>query len=206
MRVLTVAIAIAVGILVLLGYFFPQIGSLQSIQILLLNWAMLMVATAAVVGVLNLVFVHTDKIRRREKGNIYSLILLIFLISTFFLGLILGPGNEIMRLILDGVIFPVEAALMSILTITLLYAAIRLLRRRSDFTTIVFLITAALILFGSATLPFGENIPVISNISTWIQEVLAVGGARGILIGVALGTLLTGMRVLFGFDRPYGGN
>lgn len=206
MRVLTVAIAIAVGILVLLGYFFPQIGSFLSIQILLLNWAMLMVATAAVVGVLNLVFVHTDKIRRREKGNIYSLILLIFLISTFFLGLILGPDNVIMRLILDGVIFPVEAALMSILTITLLYAAIRLLRRRSDFTTIVFLITAALILFGSATLPFGENIPVISNSSTWIQEVLAVGGARGILIGVALGTLLTGMRVLFGFDRPYGGN
>jgi len=32
-----------------------------------------------------------------------------------------------------------------------------------------------------------------------------LGGARGILIGVALGSLLTGLRVLFGFDRPYGG-
>jgi len=26
------------------------------------------------------------------------------------------------------------------------------------------------------------------------------------LIGIALGTLLTGLRVLFGADRPYGGN
>jgi len=26
------------------------------------------------------------------------------------------------------------------------------------------------------------------------------------LLGVALGTLLTGLRVLFGVDRPYGGN
>jgi hypothetical protein len=26
------------------------------------------------------------------------------------------------------------------------------------------------------------------------------------LIGIALGTLLTGLRVLFGVDRPYGGN
>jgi hypothetical protein len=40
----------------------------------------------------------------------------------------------------------------------------------------------------------------------WITQVIALGGARGILIGVALGTLTTGLRVLFGADRPYGGN
>ena len=34
---------------------------------------------------------------------------------------------------------------------------------------------------------------------------VASGGARGILIGVALGTLTTGLRILFGADRPYGG-
>ena len=206
MRVITAIVAIAVGVLVLLGYFFPALPYVQDIQALLLNWAMLMIAAAAIVGVLNLVFVHADKIRRREKGNLYSAILIIFLFGTFLLGLILPPGHEIMRLILNGVIFPVEAALMGILTITLLYAAVRLLRRRADFITIVFLITAVLVLFGSATLPFGENIPVFSGLATWIREVLAVGGARGILIGVSLGTLLTGLRVLFGIDRPYGGN
>ena len=206
MRVITAIVAIAVGVLVLLGYFFPALPYVQDIQALLLNWAMLMIAAAAIVGVLNLVFVHADKIRRREKGNLYSAILIIFLFGTFLLGLILPPGHEIMRLILNGVIFPVEAALMGILTITLLYAAVRLLRRRADFTTIVFLVTAVLVLFGSATLPFGENIPVFSGLATWIREVLAVGGARGILIGVSLGTLLTGLRVLFGIDRPYGGN
>jgi hypothetical protein len=203
MRVVTVVIAITVGILVLLGYLIPQ---LEYFQTLLLGWAMIMVAAAAIVGILNLVFVHADKIRRREKGNIYSAILIIFLFGTFILGLIFPPADMVMRLILNGVILPIEAALMGILTITLLYAVVRLLRRRADFTSIVFVLTAALILFGSATLPFGENIPVISNFSTWIRQVLAVGGARGILIGVSLGTLLTGLRVLFGIDRPYGGN
>jgi hypothetical protein len=203
MRVVTVVIAITVGILVLLGYLIPQ---LENFQTLLLGWAMIMVAAAAIVGILNLVFVHADKIRRREKGNIYSAILIIFLFGTFILGLILPPADLVMRLILNGVILPVEAALMGILTITLLYSAVRLLRRRADFTSIIFVLTAALILFGSATLPFGENVPVISNLSTWIRQVLAVGGARGILIGVSLGTLLTGLRVLFGIDRPYGGN
>lgn len=203
MRVITVVIAITVGILVLLGYLIPQ---LEYFQTLLLGWAMIMVAAAAIVGILNLVFVHADKIRRREKGNIYSAILIIFLFGTFILGLIFPPADLIMRLILNGVILPIEAALMGILTITLLYAVVRLLRRRADFTSIVFVLTAALILFGSATLPFGENIPVISNLSAWVRQVLAVGGARGILIGVSLGTLLTGLRVLFGIDRPYGGN
>jgi hypothetical protein len=207
MRIVTAIIAITVGILVLFGYFFPTPETL-GIQTLLLNWAMLMVAFAAVVGVLNLVFVHADKIRRREKGNLYSAILIAFLFGTFMLGMILSPAHQIMRLLLNGVIFPIEAALMAILTITLLYAAVRLLRRRTDFTSIVFLLTAALVLFGSATLPsmFGANIPIIGNLSTWIQQVLAVGGARGILIGVSLGTLLTGLRVLSAMDRPYGGN
>jgi hypothetical protein len=207
MRIVTAIIAIAVGLLVLMGYFFPGPATL-GIQALLLNWAMLMVAFAALVGVLNLVFVHVDKIRRREKGNLYSAILIAFLLGTFILGAILSPADPIMRLLLNGVILPVEAALMAILTVTLMYAAVRLLRRRTDFTSIVFLLTAALVLFGSATLPsrFGANIPVISSLSTWIQQVLAVGGARGILIGVSLGTLLTGLRVLFAMDRPYGGN
>jgi hypothetical protein len=30
------------------------------------------------------------------------------------------------------------------------------------------------------------------------------GGTRGLLLGIALGTVLTGLRVLFGVDRPYG--
>lgn len=207
MRILTAVIAIAAGVLVLLGYFIPRPEFIY-VQTLLLSWAMLMVATAAVVGVLNLVSVHADKVRRREKGNIFSAILIIFLLGTFILGLVLSPADRIMRLVLDGVILPVEAALMGILTITLLYAAVRLLRRRTDFASIVFLITAALILFGSVTLPLplNPNIPIMSDLSNWIRQVLAVGGARGILIGVSLGTLLTGLRVLFGMDRPYGGN
>jgi hypothetical protein len=202
MRVLTAVIAIAVGILVFIGYFLP---SIQWFQVTLLNWALIMTAFAAIMGVLNLVFVHTSKIRLREKGNLYSAVLIIFLIGTFLFGMVFPPDHDVSHLALNGVIIPVEAALMGILTITLVYAAIRLLRRRPDFMSITFLATAVLILLGSVTLPFGQNVPIITDISLWVKQTLAVGGARGILIGVALGTLTTGLRVLFGIDRPYGG-
>ncbi|MCC7117391.1 MAG: hypothetical protein IT310_02610 [Anaerolineales bacterium] len=205
MRILAAVIAIAAGLLVLAGYFFPEISVLVTIQTLLLNWALLMLAAATLVGALNLAAVHTNKIRRREKGNLYSAVLLVFLFGVFMLGLIFKPGHEVMRLLLNGLLLPVEASLMAVLAVTLLYAGVRLLRRRADFTSLIFVATAALILLGSATLPFG-NIPVVTSISLWVKQVLAVGGARGILIGVALGSLLTGLRVLFGADRPYGGN
>jgi hypothetical protein len=204
MRVLTAIIAIAVGILVLLGYFLPQAVVLQ---IVLLDWAIILAGTAALIGIFNLVAVHADKIRRQAKDGIYSAMLIMGLFATFIFGLVLKPQNPYMQSIaLNGIIIPVEATLMGLLAVSLLYAAIRLLRRRADLMSIVFIVTAALIFLGSATLPFGD-VPVIGTlIRPWISQIWALGGARGILIGVALGTLTTGLRVLFGMDRPYGGN
>lgn len=203
MRVFTAVIAIAAGVLILGGYFFP---ALSDVQTLLLNWAIILAGAAALVGIFNLVSVHADKIRRQEKGSTYSALLLIALVTTFLFAMLLRPEHETMKIVLSGIIIPVEASLMGLLTISLLYAAVRLLRRRADLMGIIFLITAALLILGSATLPFG-NMPVLGTfIRPWITQVLALGGARGILIGVALGALTTGLRVLFGADRPYGGN
>lgn len=203
MRVFTAVIAIAAGVLILGGYFFP---ALSDVQTLLLNWAIILAGAAALVGIFNLVSVHADKICRQEKGSTYSALLLIALVTTFLFAMLLRPEHETMKIVLSGIIIPVEASLMGLLTISLLYAAVRLLRRRADLMGIIFLITAALLILGSATLPFG-NMPVLGTfIRPWITQVLALGGARGILIGVALGALTTGLRVLFGADRPYGGN
>jgi len=203
MRVLTAIIAITVGILVLLGYFLPQAAIFQ---VILLDWAIILAGTAALIGIFNLVTVHADKIRRRDKNAIYSAMLIIGLFATFTFGLLLKPQNPIMQaFILNGIIIPVEASLMALLAVSLLYAAIRLLRRRADVMSIVFIVTAALLFLGSATLPFGD-MPIFGTlIRPWVSQIWALGGARGILIGVALGTLTTGLRVLFGVDRPYGG-
>ena len=201
MRYIAVAIAIVAGLIVLIGYFVPALAGVQGV---LLNWAIILAGVAALVGVFNLISVHGDKVRRREKGSIYSAILLISLFASFIFGLALGPDNPNMRLLVSAVIVPVEATLMALLSVTLLYASIRLLRRRTDLMSIVFLLTVVLMLIASATLPFSS--PLNDLIRPWIQQVLALGGARGILIGVALGTLTTGLRVLFGADRPYGGN
>ena len=205
MRYFTAAFAIAAGVIVLLGYFFP--ASLEPYRLLLVNWAIFIAGMAVLVGIFNLVAVQMEKIRTRQKGGMYGGILIVSLFITFIAGIILGPTHPYMRLTMDAVVLPVEASLMAILVVTLLYASIRLLRRRLDVTSVLFLVTAVVFLIAIMPTPFGPllgergNQALLDFLGTFSH-----GGTRGLLIGIALGTLLTGLRVLFGIDRPYGGN
>lgn len=206
MRVITTFIAVVFGLAVLAGYFLtPYIPALATVQTGLLNAAMTLAGVAMLAGVFNLISVHAEKVRRDKKNGIYSALLILSLFLTFTLGLALLPSHAIMQAMVESVILPIETALMGLLTVSLLYAAIRLLRRRLDLTSILFLFSALLVLIGSATLPFIGSINLLGEVSRWWSQIPALGGMRGILIGVALGTLVTGLRVLFGADRPYGG-
>lgn len=203
MRVITATFAIAAGILVLLGYFIDA-NIVKSIGSLITDWAIIIGAFAALIGIINLIFVHMEKFRTRQAGGLYSALLVLSLIFTTGFGLLLGPENQFMRLAMDAIIVPVESALMAILVITLIYASIRLLRRRVDLMSVIFLAVAILVLILIMPTPIGQlpgAQPLLDFVNTFSR-----GGARGLLLGIALGTLLTGLRVLFGIDRPYGGN
>lgn len=201
--ILSTTVAIAAGILVLLGYFFQGV---ENIRVELLSWAIILAAFAVLVGLANLFIVHVNKIRHKEKGSVYSLLLIIALLGTFFTAVYLKPEHPTVVAIFTAVQLPVEASLMALLAVTLTYASFRLLRRRLNLFSVIFLITALLILFATAPLPlFGDALGLGILIRPLIAQVVAASGARGILIGVALGTLVTGLRILFGADRPFGG-
>jgi hypothetical protein len=202
MRVLTAALAIAAGFIVLLGYFYAE--QLEALRLVLIDWAIIIAGVAVLVGIFNLVAVQMEKIRTRQKGSIYGALLVLSLVITFGMGLIMGPDNPYMQMAVNAIIVPVEASLMAILAVTLIYASIRLLRRRVDVMSIVFLTVAVVFLILIMPTPFG---PVPGDRALIdLLGMFSRGGARGLLIGIALGTLLTGLRVLLGVDRPYGGN
>jgi hypothetical protein len=170
----------------------------------LLDWGVVIAGMAVLIGIFNLVAVQMEKFRSGQKGGMYGLLLILSMAVTFAAGTVLGPDHQYMRLAMDAIIVPAEASLMAILAVTLVYASIRLLRRRADAVSIVFLVVAVLFLGLMMPTPFGP-IPGDQTILRFLS-MFSTGGARGLLIGIALGTLLTGLRVLFGVDRPYGGN
>jgi hypothetical protein len=202
------AIAILCGLVVLAGYFI-HMDILVSASNALVNWAILLAAFAVLLGIINLLIVHAGKIIRNQKGAFYSLILIFAMLVTLVIGLLtpyLPLVSPVFDLAFRAIQLPVEASLMAMLAVTLTYASIRLLRRRLSAFSIIFIITALLVLLGTAPLPFLGDTPLISDtLRPYLAQVMAASGARGILIGVALGALTTGLRVLMGVDRPYGG-
>lgn len=202
--IISTSVAILTGLIVLVGYFF-QIPILSDLRILILDWAVILAALMVFIGVLNLLSVNNSRIQNKQKGRFYSLVLILSLLVTLILGFFLKPGHPLMNLIFYSVQLPVERSLMALLAVTLLLASIHLLRRQPNLFSVIFLGTTLIILLGTVPLPFGE-LPFFADIlRPFIAQVLAASGARGILIGVALATLTTGLRILFGADRPYGG-
>jgi hypothetical protein len=201
------AVALAAGLFVLLGYFV-QLKAVQDLRLTFLHWAVLLAGAALIVGLVNLVSVHWRKVGLLEEGWIYSAVLILALVITLGLGLFFGPDNSVALFIFSNFQLPVETSLMALLAVSLVVAGFRLVSRRRDLYTLIFLATALFVMVGTAPWPLpglGTFEVVVRDLRAWISQVWAAGGARGILLGVALGATATGLRVLLGTERPYGG-
>lgn len=199
-----VIIAMSAGIIVLIGYFidFPTITGLRSI---LMQWAVMLAGVALLIGVWNMFSVHINKIRHKKNGYIFSVVFIIFFILTIVVSIpvIFKPVQSI---ILNGILLPAEVSLLALISVTLLYGIFRLLKTKLNINSLIFLLTVLIVLLGTGPFPVFGQLPLFHDyLRPFITNNLVNGGARGILIGVALGILTTGLRILFGKDRPYGG-
>lgn len=197
------AIAIGIGLVILAGYFLP-IPQLRELQSVLLGWAVIIGAFAALVAITNLVLNHWRKATSKNNRDLFSVIALLGFLATLVAGLWFGPADPLIHQIVLSVQVPVEASLLGALAIALGYASLRLLRQRRDWLSILFVVSAVVFLAISSGLLAGVNIPLIQDIAAFIDR-LPVAGARGILLGIALGSLTAGLRILMGADRPYSG-
>lgn len=168
---------------------------------LLLSWAAFLAAAALILGVLNLLLVH---LRRLFKGNVYSGALVLSLLAVLLMPLTdyLGLTQDGAAQIFAWVQAPLEAALGAMLAFFLLFAGIRLLRRGQRRWTALFLLAAILVLLAAAPLPASVS-TLFVTVQTVISDVIVNAGIRGILIGVALGTITMSLRLLAGSERPY---
>jgi len=202
------AVAIGVGIIVLAGYFIP---SFINIRFILLRAGLVLAAVALLVGIINLITVHVKKLGADSENSGYSLILVIALVATLIIGIIdmvqtylVGkPNFQMTSWIFTNIQLPIETSLLAVTAVSLTYAAASILRKRMDLFSIIFFLVVLLVLLGSFSIP-PATLPFLHVIREWILRVPALGGARGLLLGIALGTITTGIRVLMGTDRPYG--
>jgi hypothetical protein len=199
------AVAISVGLIILAGYFVP-LPLLADLQSTLLGWAIILGAFAALVGLTNLVLTHWRKATSKVKAqrDPYSLLLLVAFVATLAAGLWFGPADPVMQQVIMSIQVPVEASLMAALAFALGYASLKLMRRRQGGMAVIFVISALVFLVLLSGFLTSVNVPLVQDILVFLDH-LPVAGVRGILLGIALGGLVTGLRILLGADRPYSG-
>ncbi len=196
-RIIATVVAISAGVSVLAGYFTDTFSSLGFI---ILGWAAIVIAFAMMLGVVNILRVHTNKIRTLEKGWFYSAMLIVALALTLIIGRN-GPNSAAGQSLFDYILRPLEASLFALMAFFVVSAAYRAFRMK-NFEMALFVLFAIVVLLGQV--PAGFQLwPDLPLIKEWIMRVPALAGARGILLGVSLGTIATGLRVLLGADRPY---
>lgn len=206
-----ILIAITTGLVVLSRYLFPNRllvyyrGRVTEWGDVLVEWAVIIAGFAILLGAFNILRVHGRRILRRRQGWFHSLVLL-FSLMIAITPAVLPPDNPIQkaynldRLMMKYVIGPLGASLGALLVFTLTLAAFRLLRARRSIGAAGFVAIVVALLLGSTPL---IGLELLADIRDWIIHVPGMAGMRGLLLGVALGTIITALRVFMTGERPY---
>ncbi len=209
-------IALIAGWIVLISFVVPLIlpqadmaKALVGLRTILVNIAVIVAGMALLLGFARLLNFHLRRMQQRKSG--YSLVALIMAIAVFLalsaerLWNLLNANQPAASLpinngIFNYVIAPIQSSLGALLAIFLAAAAVRMAQRRRSWGTLWFLLSAIVVLL--TQIPVTANSPLL--IIRQLFDALATGGLRGLLLGVALGTLAVAFRVLFAIDRPQG--
>jgi hypothetical protein len=186
------------GLIVLLSYIFPAAGLVQ-LRVWLVNIAVIVAGMALLLGFVRLLNFHLRRVQQRKSG--YSLVALIVALVVFA---VLVADRFLNRgataFVFNAIIAPIQSSLGALLAIFLGAAAVRMAQRRRTWGTLWFLLSAIVVLL--TQIPVSPD-SVLLPIRQFF-DALAMGGLRGLLLGVALGTLAVAFRVLLAIDRPQG--
>ena len=198
-KALAITLAIASGLLALIDYYVshPVVDALGAG---LAEGVMILAAFGLLVGVLNLLAVHAKRAASGGPERPYSALVVIGLLATLVIG-VLWPGSAMQQWVFRYVYYPLQATMGALLAFFIVSAAYRAFRIRS--------IEAAILLASSVValvlqLPFvGTVAPALVQGREWLLAVPVTAGVRGMLLGIALGTIATSLRVLLAVDYPY---
>jgi hypothetical protein len=208
-RLIITVITLSTGLIILLSFVFDN-EMLLGLRAVFVEWTVIVLAFAIILGVLNVLRVHAQRIQKGQGAG-YSIILVLAFLAVFVPGILaadnpeglVGPTGAVVDFAYRYVQRPLQATLFSLMAFFVATAAWRAFRVRSA-ASLVMLIAAVLVLLGS--IKFGldsKRWELVTQTRNWVMHVPAMAGARGILIGIALGTVVTGLRLLLGMDRPY---
>jgi hypothetical protein len=205
--ILLAAITIAMMVLTLVGIAppFPALEGFSAFSEGLVQLMTVVGAIAVIIGVLNLLSVHTGKlISFSSAASLYSAVTVVTFAIVLIVhvlelrGTLRVENSNVTLTLMDTLQVVIESALAGLLFFFLVYSGYRLMRRRVTVWAVIFIASLLIVLLGYA-LPTSP----LAVIREWLLRVPVSAGTRGLLIGIAIGTVAVGVRVLLGQDRLF---
>jgi len=216
-RQLPLVVVFLVGMMLVFAFYIPHPGSQLVIEEAQ-RWSRIIKNSALVLGVLSLVLHHLRKVRRKEEGYGYSLVVFLFFIPMVVFGLLggidapqEGESAAVGYWMFQNIKVPMEATMYSMLAFYISSAAFRAFRARSVDATIM-LIVALFVMVGRV--PVGDMVSEVlynwglpfrlfSDGTDWIMNTPMTGARRAVRLGIALSIVATSVRIIFGIERSY---
>lgn len=200
-RTLPLTITFLAGLVMFAQFFVPHKLS-QDALTYMTDWMRIIGAFALVLGIGSLIQRHTGRIRQRHPDAAFSAVALLCFLGMVVLGI--GWKTE------EGspfdwgftyVFMPLDATMFSVLAFFMASAAYRTFRARTPEATLLLVASLAL-MFGRIPLQRALD-PHLAGVAEWIMTWPATAAKRGILLGVALGSMAMSLRLLLGIERSH---
>ena len=155
----------------------------------------ILLALSIAFGIANLLLVHA---RRVASGRLMSGVIL----ASFAGAIAWHWWNFGDTSLMEVVQLHIETSLAALLCVTLVAGGARILSKRRDIWGLLFVVVVVVVLLGSLPLP---EVAPLREFSDWLLRIPVQAGARAILLGIALGSAVVGVRALLGQDRAWRG-
>lgn len=189
------------GILMVVQYFIPHPISINFNSVIN-KWVVILSAFALILGIGNLIVHHIKIIEGKKTNWQYSIVTLFSMAGMAFIGLIFGiDPHSLYQKIFLNVLTPLGSTMFALLAYYMGSAAYRAFRVRSIEASLL-LISAFVVMLGF--MPIGQYIdPKLPQFAEWIMRIPNMASQRGILLGVAFGSIATALKIILGIERSW---
>ena len=212
-RRLPLLLVFVFGVLGIIPYFIPHASYQNFDNVMRNDFLRILSAFAIILGLVSLMRVRQDKIKRKRENWPYSYVLIISFAVSSIIGLFGGVEGELflptniagvqfdIQTLYLNIIVPLGSTMFALLAFFMASAAYRAFRARSVESSLL-LSAAFIIMIG--VLPLADRISThLPSFAQWIMDIPNVAAKRGITFGIALGAIATSLKIILGIERSW---